>query len=515
MRRQSSRVVSSLLGLGPKSTAGEAFCGVGGSQPGAPTVAAATGGDRDVIVTCEECSTSFQLDEARIPATGARVRCSRCKHAFFLKKPDGTAADAIHAVVEQVVHGKSARTPAPARDLATPSTRAARDAGPARVEIEEEDWQFSQEIRVPDDETGVAASAPSAPAPRPDSFDLTGDFGRGFDPETFSREDEAAAPPATEGEASDASPAALAGAGLGDVRDFSSLLDDEVSIDLASDGPMPGPPSPPPSTKAAKAAKATKPAGRTAKRAGPERSARAAADDLGDPESWDLVGGAIPSGATRAKAPAAPRGSARVARRENAKAPLDLFAETELPPAIDDAADTASKLRGRLAGVGRVAGWMATAASVTLAFALFAQAEWKRSAPATQRLEIGPLVAETTRMGWLETSRAGLMLVVEGELRNTGRTPAATVPLQLALLDASGRRLEQAPLAVVHAVDEATLREGRPEAIEHARASGLAAWLARPLGPGEMRRFTAFAAADGWPAPARRVLLEAGSDGAR
>ena len=38
-----------------------------------------------MIVTCEQCSTQFKLDDAKVPEGGARVRCSRCKHAFFIQ----------------------------------------------------------------------------------------------------------------------------------------------------------------------------------------------------------------------------------------------------------------------------------------------------------------------------------------------------------------------------------------------------------------------------------------------
>ena len=40
-----------------------------------------------MVITCEGCSTRFQLDDARVPAQGIRVRCSRCKHAFLAKPP--------------------------------------------------------------------------------------------------------------------------------------------------------------------------------------------------------------------------------------------------------------------------------------------------------------------------------------------------------------------------------------------------------------------------------------------
>jgi len=40
-----------------------------------------------MIVTCASCLTKFNLDELKIPGKGAKVRCSRCKHVFFVAAP--------------------------------------------------------------------------------------------------------------------------------------------------------------------------------------------------------------------------------------------------------------------------------------------------------------------------------------------------------------------------------------------------------------------------------------------
>jgi predicted Zn finger-like uncharacterized protein len=37
-----------------------------------------------MIVTCASCLTKFHLDDSRIPPKGVKVRCSRCKHIFFI-----------------------------------------------------------------------------------------------------------------------------------------------------------------------------------------------------------------------------------------------------------------------------------------------------------------------------------------------------------------------------------------------------------------------------------------------
>ena len=37
-----------------------------------------------MIVTCASCMTRFSLEDSRIPAKGAKVRCSRCRHIFHV-----------------------------------------------------------------------------------------------------------------------------------------------------------------------------------------------------------------------------------------------------------------------------------------------------------------------------------------------------------------------------------------------------------------------------------------------
>jgi predicted Zn finger-like uncharacterized protein len=47
-----------------------------------------------MIVTCASCLTKFNLEDSKIPARGAKVRCSRCKHVFFVPPP-GPAQEEI------------------------------------------------------------------------------------------------------------------------------------------------------------------------------------------------------------------------------------------------------------------------------------------------------------------------------------------------------------------------------------------------------------------------------------
>lgn len=41
-----------------------------------------------MIVTCENCNTSFELDDNLIEESGSEVKCSQCEHVFTVQKPD-------------------------------------------------------------------------------------------------------------------------------------------------------------------------------------------------------------------------------------------------------------------------------------------------------------------------------------------------------------------------------------------------------------------------------------------
>jgi predicted Zn finger-like uncharacterized protein len=111
-----------------------------------------------VVVTCEKCSTRFRLDESRIPPSGARVRCSRCKHAFFLAPSARPGPDAIHAVAAEALDGAPAAPP-PSEEL---GEVVVAEAEPATLDDEDESrWEFSEELRK--DESEERAPEPEAP----------------------------------------------------------------------------------------------------------------------------------------------------------------------------------------------------------------------------------------------------------------------------------------------------------------------------------------------------------------
>nr|MBL0716137.1 zinc-ribbon domain-containing protein [Desulfobacterales bacterium] len=40
-----------------------------------------------MILTCQNCSTSFRLEERLLKYSGSKVRCSRCKHIWRAYPP--------------------------------------------------------------------------------------------------------------------------------------------------------------------------------------------------------------------------------------------------------------------------------------------------------------------------------------------------------------------------------------------------------------------------------------------
>ena len=118
-----------------------------------------------MIVECNQCQTRFQLDEARIPPQGIRVRCSRCKQAFFLKHPSASQSEVVDELAQQAASGEVGRAPDSTQDLSVESQVDSPDtavsmtspglptgvdttsfSGSEFEEVEESDWEFIDEL---------------------------------------------------------------------------------------------------------------------------------------------------------------------------------------------------------------------------------------------------------------------------------------------------------------------------------------------------------------------------------
>lgn len=131
-----------------------------------------------MIVDCERCHTRFRLDESRIPATGAKVRCSRCKAAFVVQRPSATREAVIDEVVAEATNPGASHAPAPTEDLfETTGSRTLSVEEPGdRADPEassDEKWEFDEAPSASPHVTGAESSREPEAAPASnDSDDL-------------------------------------------------------------------------------------------------------------------------------------------------------------------------------------------------------------------------------------------------------------------------------------------------------------------------------------------------------
>lgn len=368
-----------------------------------------------MVVSCQKCRTRFQLDAGRIPAKGVRVRCSKCKHAFFVAPP-GKDDDTIHGLAQQ-----AAREGRPAK----PRLDASIDLPPVSSGEPEDDWQFNI------DPPGGAGAAGGRAGAREVGDDRT-------------------PPPA---EITDSEPTE-AGA-----------VDSFFELDGLSD---PGPElhhhaAPEPTT--ARAETSAEPAGKAAKGRKPvpaplEPEQEVTFEDLGSPESWDF---GVPEPSRSAKAAPAvqakPAAKAKAKRSEAAREPAAAASRLHASPRL-----RADGWTGALAGA---AGWLLalTLFGFGVNGALPSAGAGRGTLPT---LQVGALELAELRVRHVENLHGGPLVVVSGELRNATDAPVQGVAPRLRIRDASGRPLDVPPewLGVSPTPEE--LREADPAALRAA-----------------------------------------------
>jgi len=378
--------------------------------------------------------------------------------------------------------------------------------------LDEEDWQFSEEIRVEGDDD----LADDSEAEEESVFGVSQDFGAGFDESELSAEssdpDLASSDPKGPAIVQDAAADAGSSSGLeldgpaassepvrdessfGSVDDFSALMEDEepsVAGDLASE-----------IASELEAEAANDRSVGTYAEAG-------SADDLGDPENWDLVGHDDRAGGA-ASVQGFSRSFSSATGIESVDA-ADFFSEDALDGSgYDEDVMGSSIMAGPVGHVARFLGWAVTVALVSAVVYLALGNEWARWAHAPQTVRAGSLEAETLSSGWVETSRSGSVLRIAGRIRNTGSEPIWPARVQLALLDGRGARLTAPPIRAGLPLPETVLREAPLAALEERLAVATQRLANSPLAPGETREFEALLQEGHLPEDAQRVLLEVG-----
>jgi predicted Zn finger-like uncharacterized protein len=453
-----------------------------------------------LIVTCHACDTSFQLDASRVPVQGIRVRCSRCKEAFFLEHPATSGTQAIHEVAEQAAEAEAVPPPDSTQDL--PPSDVVDDIGDAidvadvaiDNEIDDEaDWEFNH-----DPAPEQSSTPPLEEEPLADAAPIGGSgLELAADPEP---EPEALAPVAAADDAglTSAEPDGNDESAFGSVDDFSSLMEEDPdqqldeSIALEDDSSL---------LDGIDVAEGE--AGQNAE--------SGEGEELGEPENWDFFSDQSLEGDGSAAARPAPAGAAigRVALQPAGSLSDGSFGSSDV---VDDEYGEGAAAPNKLMEIARVAGH---AVGWALTLGLFAvgvlSGLWptvQSAVESPQLIELPNVRAESVRGSWVPTARAGTLLEVTGVLRNRTRNPVALDEVfQIALLTADGSRLDVSPAPVGTVLPESQLRE-LPRNELWSVQSGAAYELSRTqLGAGAEVPFQALFA--DVPAEATRFAMEA------
>ncbi len=378
-----------------------------------------------MIVTCEQCATQFHLDDAKVPPGGVRVRCSRCKHAFFIEPAgDAPALGRVDRAAQEALHAQAPLAPEAAEDLSAASGSEFEDADDL---ANESDWEFNQ--------------APFSADP--------------------SQESEAAG-------AHDAAREAI-----------DDLLGARGAESRAAASPSAGPAAAP--------------------------ALDAEEEDLGSPESWDLLADDSP--------PSADPGESLEPEVAGAEARRDPAASAQLrgvPPSVAEWTPPRepSVVLAWIARMGHAIGWSVTAilfsivAILTLAPASAPEAEAQFG-----RQRLAGLEAQGISGRWVENAVSGSLFVVSGRLVNP--TPQAArlgTRIGVRLLDANGARLPVELAAAGPVLLERELREADPAGLQARQAEGGLALAAERIQPGQSIAFEAVVGAV--PLAASRFLLE-------
>ncbi|MBW2294621.1 MAG: zinc-ribbon domain-containing protein [Deltaproteobacteria bacterium] len=500
-----------------------------------------------MVVECNKCSTRFQLDSSKIPDSGIRVRCSRCKHAFFLQHPSQSQASAVESVVEQAIEREGSVTPNSSEDLAaaagsdSPGMGADQDASndPGFSE-DEDDWEFNEDLpsfeeadegddqdeeveevdQVENIEVEGFDDDDESEDDEADDFDLDGGDEAEESDETDDRGDFGASYDQSD------SGAPEFGVGLDDYSSAAGGQDPEESgsIDLAHNEPIGSSEeigsvgldsgvmsaddltsssmsidSAPPAAVADEAASVGQGlsdaredafgsvedfSAPTQEELPGQGVPLVGADDATseDPENWDFLGDqATPSpqplqaAASRAVDPA--RAHARPEHDELASGSLDFEGDRQL---------------GAVTRIGSALAWVAFFGLLSSGVYLGVMGSIASSVSTPAFVSIGEMRAANIRGRWLDTTRAGTLYVVTGDLVNPGtEAMAPSHAVQVSLLGEGGRELGVMPAFAGRDVQLDSLREMSVDELWSSQRLTALALAGGQIGPGQSASFAA------------------------
>ncbi len=117
-----------------------------------------------MIITCASCLTKFNLDDSRIQTKGIKVRCSRCKHVFYVVPPPETKAEMIEDAKSFAKYHADLMEAGEKKAEVPPEARVQKEAALPEVE-EEPAFVFSEKAPIEEEEPLTPPGMVEASAP--------------------------------------------------------------------------------------------------------------------------------------------------------------------------------------------------------------------------------------------------------------------------------------------------------------------------------------------------------------
>lgn len=457
-----------------------------------------------LVVECGKCGTRFQFDASRIPDDGIRVRCSRCKHAFFLQHPSQSQAGAVNAVAQQAVENESLASPSTAHDLAgatDPGQSVAVAAGNDAVD-DEQDWEFNEDPLSDDDYGDINLDSESDDL-NPDDLDedvydanniqladadaetvMNESSGMNLDGREMGADDLAPSNMSVEAEGIDDAPSEETQAEAQEHGQESAV--DETPDDNA-DAPGPG----------FGGEREEDAFGSMDEYSGDEQAGDVTAsavtappadqENLEDPESWDFFGD------DAGPAPAHPTMDSAVQRQEVGAQTREIN-----PEVVVFDAESEWRAYNRQGPIGAVVRISAALLSVGVFVALGAGiylgviGSLDSGVHTPAFVDIGSLRAANIRGQWVETENVGTVYVVSGDLLNPGIVPASPEhAVRVTLLGQDGNALDAGSAYAGTGLDFDALRMIAPGDISLKQVSAAQALAIHEIAPGDSIPITA------------------------
>jgi len=119
-----------------------------------------------MIITCASCLTRFNLDDSRISAEGIKVRCSRCKHVFYVVPPPETKEEVIENLASFAKYHEDLMEPGEVKGGTPPEVGAEKEGVPS--EEGEESFPFFEDAPAEKAEQWVSPGEMESGAPARD-----------------------------------------------------------------------------------------------------------------------------------------------------------------------------------------------------------------------------------------------------------------------------------------------------------------------------------------------------------